>query len=249
MLTKGRAKSIQQLHEKKYRTERGLFLVEGEKSVAELLTSDFVIESLYITAQFKQKYKALIEKCTAEISTVEQREIENIGTLETNNAALAVVYQKKPAPLSIEPGKIVLALDNIRDPGNLGTIIRIADWYGITTIVASSTTTDFYNSKTISATMGSFTRLTVCYTDLAEFLKTTKLPILGAFLEGASAHTFIYPTEGVLVMGNESNGISTQIAELIQQKITIPSFGKAESLNASIATAVVLDNWKRSLSQ
>jgi TrmH family RNA methyltransferase len=247
MLTKGRAKSIQQLQEKKYRNEKGLFVVEGEKSVVELLQSDFKLDALFITAYFKQKYLQLLNTSQVAWELVEQKEIENMGTLETNNAALAIAKQKPATSLSVGSGELVLALDTIRDPGNLGTIIRIADWYGIKKIIASATTTDFYNSKTISATMGSFTRVQMMYTNLEEFLKETSLPILGAFLNGTSVHTYKFPKEGILVMGNESNGISSEISAIIKEKITIPAFGKAESLNASVATAVILDNWKRNL--
>lgn len=247
MLTKGRAKLIQQLHDKKYRSEKKLFIVEGEKSVVELLQSDFKLDALFITASFKQKHINLLNTAQVHWEVVEQKEIENLGSLESNNAALAIAKQKPAQSLKVEPGELVLALDTIRDPGNLGTIIRIADWYGITKIIASSTTTDFYNSKAISATMGSFTRVKVMYTDLQEFLKKTSAPIFGAFLKGENVHTYQFPKEGILVMGNESNGITDDVARVITKKITIPTFGKAESLNASIATAVILDNWKRSL--
>jgi TrmH family RNA methyltransferase len=246
MLTKSKAKLIRQLHEKKYRTESKLFLVEGEKAVAELLQSDFIIEDLFVTAEFHKKYRDALKNKGGDYSVVEQQEIENIGTLESNDAALAVVQQKENTPLSVSDNEIVLALDTIRDPGNLGTIIRIADWYGITKIVCSETTTDFYNSKTIAASMGSFTRVQLFYTQLEEYLKMSAVPILGAFLEGDNVHTLSFPQGGILLMGNESNGISDSLSPLITQKISIPKFGNAESLNVSIATAVILDNWKRS---
>jgi len=141
--------------------------------------------------------------------------------------------------------EIILALDEIKDPGNLGTIIRIADWYGIKKIIASNDTVDFYNPKVISATKGSFTRVQIFYTDLAETLPKIGLPIFGTFMKGENVHTFDFPKSGILIMGNESKGISEKIEKLITKKITIPSFGKAESLNVSIATAIVLDNWKK----
>lgn len=245
MLTKATAKLVKELHDKKGRNEHDLFLVEGEKNVVELLHSDYKIQALFVTKDFLTSNKAVLETSKVLYDIVEQPELEKIGTLESNNAALAVVHQKENKPLSVEKGEIVLALDDVRDPGNFGTIIRIADWYGIKKIICSETTTDFYNSKTISATRGSFTRVEVFYTELETFLENNAFPILGAFLEGENVHTMKFPAEGILVMGSESHGINENLSSLITQKITIPRFGNAESLNVSIATAIILDNWKR----
>ena len=128
-----------------------------------------------------------------------------------------------------------------------GTIIRIADWYGIKKVIASIGTVDLYNPKVISATKGSFTRVNIYYADLKNYLEETKAPILGAFMTGENVHKFNFPKKGILVMGNESNGISNEIENLIKQKVTIPAFNKTESLNVAIATAVLIDNWKRNL--
>jgi TrmH family RNA methyltransferase len=245
MLSKTKASQIRKLHDKKYRTELGLFLVEGEKSVAELLLSDFKIESLFVTEAFQATYKALLAKHDNQHGLVAQAEIENIGTLESNNAALAVVFQKPNATLTVESGEIVLALDTVRDPGNLGTIIRVADWYGIKKIICSETTADRYNSKVISASMGSFTRVDLFYTDLKTYLSHIKVPVLGAFLEGEDVHSVSYPKEGILLMGSESHGIDHSFEKIVTKKVTIPSYGKAESLNVSIATSIILDNWRR----
>ena len=248
MLTKAIAKHIKELHEKKHRAEYGEFLVEGEKNVAELLNSDFVITSLFVTRDFENNYRPLIQKTKINYSIVEQAELEKSGTLESNNAAIAIVQQKKNEVFdstSLEANEIILALDDVRDPGNLGTIIRIADWYGIQKIICSETTTDFYNSKTISATRGSFTRVTVFYTDLTNFLKSSPVPVLGAFLEGENVHTTKFPISGILLVGSESHGISATLSEIVKQRITIPQYGDAESLNVSVATAIILDNWKR----
>ena len=176
---------------------------------------------------------------------VKQDEIEKVSALESNDSALAVVKQKQNILPEIKTDEIIIALDEIKDPGNLGTIVRIADWYGIQNIIASKTTADFYNSKVISASMGSFTRINIFYTDLAEFLSKIKLPILGAYLEGENIHKMSFPKNGILLMGNESNGISKEMEKFVTQKVTIPGYGKAESLNVAIATAVILDNWKR----
>ncbi len=245
MFTKNQAKLIRALHEKKNRSDLGLFLVEGAKSVSELLKSDFEIEFLLITTEFFEKYGDQIRDRSKEYEMVKQDEIEKVGTLESNDSALAVVKQKVNTVSEIGKNEVVIALDEIKDPGNLGTIIRIADWYGVKNIIASKTTADFYNSKVISASMGSFTRINIFYTDLSEFLSKTKLPILGAYLNGENIHATTFPKSGILLMGNESKGVSAEMEKLVTQKITIPSYGQAESLNVAIATAVILDSWKR----
>ncbi len=236
-------KSIQCLHQKKYRQETKKFLVEGAKSVLELLKSDYAVENVYATKEFLLAHNSLIESKKVRAQVVSGTELNAFGTLEHNDGALAIARQSE-SPLPRELKGIVLALDDIRDPGNLGTIIRIADWYGITHIVCSPTCVDWYNPKVISATMGSFARVMGHYTDLGAYLKTQKLPVLGAFLEGKSVHEFTFPKSGILVIGSESHGISKEIEKLVTEKITIPRFGRAESLNAAVASAVIIDRWK-----
>jgi RNA methyltransferase, TrmH family len=243
--TKNQAKLIKSLDEKKNRVELGLFLVEGEKSVSELLDSDLEIDLLLTTEKFFDKHGEKIRDKSKTYEIVRREEIEKVGTFETNDSALAVVKQKNNISFDIKKDEVVLALDEIKDPGNLGAIIRIADWYGIKNIIASKETVDFYNPKVITATKGSFARVNIFYTDLKDFLSKTKLPILGAFLNGENIHETKFPSDGILIMGNESNGINKEIEKLITKKITIPSYGKAESLNVAIATAVILDNWKK----
>lgn len=255
MFTKGQANMIKSLHDKKDRQKMGLFLVEGEKSVVETINSDFEIKTILATKAFYTKYQKLINSKKIEYEIVEAPEIEKVSTMESNDAALAIVEQKNTETLKpeISENEIILALDNIRDPGNFGTIIRIADWYGIKKIIASIGTVDFYNPKVISATKGSFTRVSVFYADLENYLRETKAPVLGAFMKGENVHKLAFPKNGILVMGNESNGITLEIEKLITQKVSIPNFGgqalekngRAESLNVAIATAVILDNWKR----
>lgn len=245
MLTKNQSKLIKSLSEKKNRIETGLFLVEGEKSVAELLASNFEIDFLLITAEFFKKYSDLIKNRSAKYEISEEKQIEKVGTLETNDSALAIARQKNNTFAKIEKDEIILALDKIQDPGNLGTIIRIADWYGIKNIVASKNTVDFYNPKVIAASKGSFTRINVFYDDLKNFLSKINAPIWGAYLDGTDIHKISFPKSGILVMGNESNGISTELKKFITKKITIPRNGAAESLNVAIATAVILDNWRK----
>ena len=244
MFTKNQTKLIKSLKEKKNRVELGLFLVEGEKSVVEVLNSDFEIDFILTTTEFFDKYGEKVREKSKSYEIVNQFELEKVGTFETNDSALVVVKQKTNNSLKIEKDEIILALDEIKDPGNLGTIIRIADWYGIKNIIASKESVDFYNPKVITATKGSFTRVNIYYTDLKDFLSKQKVPILGAFLNGESIHKTKFPSNGILVMGNESNGISEEIKKLVTKKITIPAYGKAESLNVAIATAVILDNWR-----
>lgn len=243
MLTKNQQKLIKSLHEKKNRTELGLFLVEGEKSVSELLKSNFEIEILLTTIDFFDKYGESIRDKSKIYEIINQSEIEKVSAFETNDSVLAVVKQK--GNKDTEEKGLILVLDEIKDPGNLGTIIRMSDWYGVSKIIASKNTVDFYNPKVITASMGSFTRTNIFYTDLNDYLSKTKLPIYGAFLEGENVHDVNYPKDGILIMGNESNGISKEVEKLVKEKITIPSYGKTESLNVAIATAIILDNWKR----
>lgn len=240
------AKFIKSLHQKKGRKESGKFLVEGVKSVAELLLSDYALDSLYATKDFAEAYAEEIKKKNVRTNVVDTAELNAYGTLEHNDGALAVVDQKTSV-IPKELSGITLALDDIRDPGNLGTLIRIADWYGIKHIILSPSCVDWYNPKVIAASMGSFTRVHGHYADLPTFLKSAKLPVFGAFLNGASVHSMQFPTDGILVIGSESHGISHDTEKSVTQKITIPAFGGAESLNAAVAGGIIIDRWKGSL--
>lgn len=219
--------------------------MEGEKSVLEALNSSLEIRELYATADFIERQKRALVGYTSDLIQVSATELASAGEYSTNDAALAIVNIPENAPVKASKDEFVLMLDDIRDPGNLGTIIRTADWYGVTKIIASEETADVYNSKVIQSSMGSFTRVKMYYTNLEEFLKTNEVPVYGTFLDGENAHTFKYGSGGIIVVGNEANGISNQVEKFVTRKITIPQFGKAESLNAGIATAVILDNIRR----
>lgn len=248
MLSKSRSQFIRSLHQKKFRQEHQQFLVEGAKSVQEVLLSDFQVEQLLATEAFYKENSLPPDGQRPLVEIVSADELTRVGTLESNNAAIAVVRTTENRPLLAELGEIVLVLDDIRDPGNLGTILRIADWYGINKVICSQTTADVYNPKVISASKGSFTRVRWYYTDLVAYLadKTDLKPVYGAFLGGENIHSLPFGQEGgYLVMGNEANGIHSELIPLLTQKITIPRFGDAESLNVGIATAVILDNWRR----
>lgn len=245
MLSKNQIKYINSLQQKKFRQEYQSFVVEGAKSVVELLSSDFELESLYVTEDFYKETKPLLDKQPLSAEIVGQAELEKAGTFSSNNAALAVAKMKSNQELLLNETEYALVLDEIRDPGNLGTIIRIADWYGIQKIICSEGTVDLYNPKVISSTMGSFTRVSLFYTDLVEYLKGQQKPIYGAFLDSENVHTLKFAPSGYIIIGNEANGISEAVEEVVTHKITIPRFGGAESLNAGIATAVICDNLRR----
>ncbi|WP_370590262.1 RNA methyltransferase [Rufibacter sp. LB8] len=225
------------------------FLIEGEKSVAELLASDFELETLLVTPKFQEKHTALLPKGFP-VEIVTEDELTKAGSLETNNAALAIAKMRPQEAFNWQENPFVLALDDVRDPGNLGTIIRIADWYGLTRVVLSQTSADFYNQKTIAATMGSFTRISPHYVDLEAFLQARpqKVPVYGAALEGENVHKLQLQPSGILVMGNESHGISPAIRAQVTQPLHIPGRGGAESLNVGTATAILLDNFFRNQS-
>ena len=241
MISKATGKFIKSLQVKKYRKEEQSFIVEGAKSVAELLRSDFEVKWLAATEDFLQLHANVLSNRHIEWTEASAKELGQLGTFQTNDGALAIASMKPNQPLTVQ-NEYALILDDIRDPGNLGTIIRTADWYGIDKIIASEETADFYNPKVISATMGSFCRVQLYYASLVEYLNTTHLPVYGTFLNGKNIYTVDFEKAGLIAMGNEANGISTEVGQLVTVPITIPKRGGAESLNASIATAIVLDN-------
>lgn len=245
MLSKARIKFIKSLQLKKYRKQEQCFTVQGEKSVLETLRSTLQVRELYATIDFIERQKSTLSLYKGDLIQVKESELASLGEYATNDAALAIVSIPDNTGFNVGPEEFVIMLDDIRDPGNLGTIIRTADWYGITKIIASEETADIYNSKVIQSSMGSFTRTHVFYTNLVEFLKENKAPVYGTFLNGENAHAFNYGKGGIVVVGNEANGISAEVERFITHKITIPQYGKAESLNAAIATAVILDNIRR----
>lgn len=248
MLSKNVLKYLTSLQQKKYRQEYGAFLVEGAKSVLELLASDFEVEMVVATDKFYKENTRSLEKQPFRVEIATPDELVRAGTLQSNDAALAVVKTKSNDFLYAEEGEYVLVLDDIRDPGNLGTMIRIADWYGIRKMVCSLTTTDWYNPKVVAASKGSFTRVQGFYTDLKTYFEgrlASEVSVYGTFLEGKNIHQITFAKTGYIVMGNESNGIGSEVEKFVTDKVTIPRFGEAESLNVGIATAIVLDNWRR----
>jgi len=244
-ISKNWQKLIKSLHQKKYRKQQGLFFVEGEKVTNELLKSDYEIVCLFGTKDFFERNK-ISSSVTTQI--VEEADLVSVGTFQSNNACLAVVKQKLRILPNLDDKNIILALDNIQDPGNLGTIIRICDWYGIKQVVCSNETVDFYNPKVINASKASFLRVTCIYTDLPEFLEKAKhyeKEIYAAVMNGKNIYEAELNKNALIVMGNEANGVSQDILYYVKQKISIPCFGGAESLNVAVATAVVIDNFFR----
>jgi len=246
MLSKAVLKYINSLQIKKYRSIHQAFLVEGAKSVRELLASDFEIENLYITEEFYLAHAKLFNKGFP-YEILPEKELVKAGTYASNNAALAIAKIKKTENFTVFTQPFTIALDSIRDPGNLGTIIRLADWYGIKQIICSDSCADFYNPKVIAATMGSFCRVTAAYVHLPDFLKEQqgKTPVYGAALAGENIHRLTLKPAGILVMGNEASGITPEVAAQITKLIKIPGLGGAESLNVATATAIMVDNFFR----
>ncbi len=236
MLSKNEVKYIQTLCHKKQRQESGLFIAEGVKLVNELMKSKLTIKKLYATVDWESEvpYKA-------ELIRVTNDELQKISTLQTPNKVLALVEEPFLPKLKISKNNWVLALDDIQDPGNMGTLIRIADWFGVNSIVASNNSVDCFNNKVVQSTMGSIARISVYYVDLPAFLKVTKLPIFGALLEGNSIYNIDIPKDGgILLIGNESKGIGPDCKQLITHPISIPKIGGAESLNAGVAAGILL---------
>jgi TrmH family RNA methyltransferase len=240
MVSKNQIKLITGLVQKKNRTEQQLFIAEGIKVIHELFQSDFELVHLYTVANLN------IQVPSDKITQITNNELKRISALTTPNECLALF--KIPISSKINDHELIVALDDIRDPGNLGTIIRLCDWFGVKQLICSETTVDVFNPKVVQATMGSLARVRIVYADLVDVLKKTKLPIYGTFMDGNNIYTEQKTREGIIVMGNESNGISKNIEQLIQRKITIPRFGtqqKTESLNVATATAITLSEFCR----
>ena len=241
MLSKAKIKFVKSLQIKKYRKQEQSFIVQGAKSVQELLESDFETLMIVGTGQFLDTLSVK----GVELITAKEAEIGELGEFQSNDAVLAVARMKQNTEPQLNQDGFTLVLDDIRDPGNLGTILRTADWYGIKVVIASPETADFYNPKVISATMGSFTRIGFYTTELVPVLSKSTTKIYGAYLEGKNVHEEKFSAGGLIVIGNESRGIAPELEKFITDKITIPRFGKAESLNAAIATAIICDNIRR----
>lgn len=237
MISKNEVKYIQSLYHKKNREAEGLFIAEGPKIVEELLESSFEVIKIFATEDWQPPAAMQVM-----LQTVTTDELQKISVLQAANQVLALVRQPKPGTFPPLKGRLSLALDNIQDPGNLGTIIRIADWFGVNTILAGEQTVELYNPKVIQATMGSFVRVTVHYGELRQMVQDAVVPVYGAMLQGQNVFETGNIAEGLLVIGNESKGISPELANLVTHPVTIPRYGGAESLNAAVATGIILSH-------
>ncbi len=252
MISLNRIKQINLLKNKKYRLKYNNFVAEGRKIVGELLESDIKIEYIVATENWIDNNK--LENSSFEIIPVTEKELKKISSLTTAQDVLAVVEIPKLVFDNKEISEnLSIVLDGIQDPGNLGTIIRLSDWFGIKKIFCSQNTVDLYNSKVIQATMGAFLRVNVHYLDIenliADYSKLPDFEIFGTFMEGENIYKKNLPNKGFIVMGNEGNGISSNISHLISSKISIPNFStnpeKTESLNVAIATAIVCSEFMK----
>jgi len=243
MISKNELKYIQSLYHKKTRDKEKLFIVEGPKMVEELLKSPFKTKKVWTTNENWLKAYPM-----APIEMVTEEELQRASHLKTAHEIIALgEIPQSQTPDNSPADNLVLVLDAIRDPGNMGTLIRIADWFGVDQIVASEDSADIFNPKVVQATMGSIFRTTVNYADLMDYLENSKAPVYGALLSGEPLGSFpleIPLTEGVILIGNESTGIRQELIPLITRAVKIPRFGKAESLNAAIAAAVLLGHFK-----
>ncbi|KFF74534.1 RNA methyltransferase [Chryseobacterium sp. P1-3] len=235
MLTAHTIKVLQSLDKKKFRQKYNLFLVEGNKIICELFNSNFKVKEILSTDPQK------LDRTDIPVTHISENELKKISFLKTPKDSVAVCYLAQEQ--KTEDKDIQLVLDGIQDPGNLGTIIRLADWFGIEQIICSEDTVDFYNPKVIQATMGSFTRVNIVYTNLVEYLSQTENVNIGTDMDGENIYTFERPEKINLILGNEGNGMRPETEELLQKSISIPRFGKSrstESLNVSMAAGIIL---------
>ena len=238
MISKSQIKLIRSLQQKKYRSKLKLFVAEGPKVINELLTAKFKLHSLYATVE------DLFTGVHSEI--ISDEEISKISFLKNANNSVAVFTipeQKKPRKEGI-----TLLLDSIRDPGNLGTIIRLSDWFNISNIICSTDSVDCFNPKVIQATMGSISRVSISYCDLTKYLSLSDLPVYAGTMDGKNIYKEKLPENAIVIVGNEANGISDALLNLTSHKIGIPRFGnnhQTESLNVAVATAILFSEFKR----
>jgi TrmH family RNA methyltransferase len=238
MISKANIQLVKGLQDKKLRQKYGQFIVEGEKSIAELLKSPYKVIKLFAVSEWLKNNQ--LDLKSLQIFEVTDQELKQLSSHNAPQKVLAIV-QIPDWSNHVTNGQWVLALDAIQDPGNLGTIIRIADWYGIDTIICGVGCTDVYAPKCINSTMGSFLRVKVLYCDIIEFAKKHQYPLAVADFNGINIHKGPLPNKGVLVIGNEGHGVNQSILDEANYELTIPKFGQAESLNAAVSTAILID--------
>lgn len=253
MISKSQISYIKSLHQKKFRKEYQQFIVEGDKLCDEFISSNYHVKQIYLLDTKREKYELLLLKLSKkiEIVVVKADDMERISNLSTPSEVLLIVdFPKEDIQTQVTKeqlhNKLTLMLDGVKDPGNLGTIIRIADWFGIENIICSEDCVELYNPKVVQSTMGSILRVNLIYTDLKKYLgELNEIEVFGALLEGENIYTMKSEWKGILLMGSESHGISKELLPLITKPITIPSFGNAESLNVAIATGILCSEARR----
>ncbi len=250
VLSKSQIKRITSLNQKKYRLREGVFVAEGIKVIQELLASSLVCEGLWVVSPeidlLREGFVKAAQNPNLLLADVPAAILKKVSFLKTPQKAIALF--QIPEPVAPSRQGLSLVLDDIRDPGNLGTIIRLCDWFGVKELICSKETVDCYNPKVVQATMGSLTRVNIVYTNLHPFLAQETRPVLGTFMDGTSVYDAPLPQEAVLVMGNEANGISKEVASSITSALAIPRFGNiqaTESLNVATATAIFLSECRR----
>ncbi|WP_435261689.1 TrmH family RNA methyltransferase [Tenacibaculum sp. nBUS_03] len=242
-LSKNNIKLITSLQQKKYRQKHKLFIAEGIKVVNELLKSNLEVYQIFCVDDF------LRFDININVIQISEVELKKVSSLKSPNKVLALF--RIPEEKLTRKDDFIVALDGINDPGNLGTIIRLCDWFGVEELICSDNTVDCYNQKVVQSTMGSLTRVNIRYAQLSDYLKATDLPVFTADMDGENVYEkHSLPQKAILVMGNEANGISSEIATIVENKLTIPRFGEVqqtESLNVATATAILLSEFKRRL--
>ena len=244
MISKNQIKFIRQLEQKKFRHREGLFVAEGTKVVGDLLKAGYIPHSLYATPDW------IASHSVAEATEVTDDELTRLSFQQHPQQVLALFPIPEPADLSPLTSHLSLLLDGVQDPGNLGTIIRIADWFGISNIICSEDTVDAYNPKVVQATMGSNARVNIIYTNLLELLDglPADFPVYGTLLDGENIYTQELTPHGLIIMGNEGNGISDAVRQRVNRRLLIPDFHNgdtADSLNVAIATAITCSEFRR----
>ena len=245
MVSKNTIKRITSLNQKKYRNREGMFVAEGTKVINELLHSRLELVALYAVDD-SAFAKVLQKQHTEKVEQVSQADLKKITFLKTAQNAVAIF--KIPEQKKIDRSGLTLVLDDVRDPGNLGTIIRLCDWFGISQLICSIGTVDCYNPKVVQATMGSLTRVSILYTDVRLYVAEEKRAVYGTFMNGENIYNSPLPSEAVIIMGNEANGISKEVESYVSKRVAIPRFGKlqaTESLNVATAAAITLSEFKR----
>ncbi len=249
MISKSLLKQIKSLEQRKFRKESALFVAEGGKTVQDLIDTGIEVKNIIATDEWLKTHKL---NTTAEITVVNDDDMKKASFLRTPQGVLAIFKQPShEIDYTLPERELCLALDNVQDPGNMGTIIRIADWFGIENIYCSNGSVDIYNPKTVQATMGAIGRVKIHYTNLPELIERLKekTPVYGTFLDGEDIYSSKLNDRGIIVMGNEGNGISDECGRLIKERLLIPNYPKerstSESLNVSVATAIVCSEFRR----